>query len=305
MTSTEPITESVTTAAEPVANIDSLLENSLRDIGIPPRPLILDRIAAEMQQDDPDFKRLATIISADVSLAAGLIKTANSPFFGSSHRARNVGEALTVLGLKVAGRAIAGIILHKVFPNAPQLVRFWDASASVARVSGWLAKSLPDAAISADDAYTFGLFRDCGIPVLMRRFPDYEKTLSAANGEPERSFTAVEDAKFPANHAQVGCLLAQSWWLPDTTCRAIRQHHDSSLLAPPAAGSAPNPEQQSVQMQIAVAQLAEYLIQQHSGLCRTHEWSKLGTNCLNILNIVENDLASLLTEAAAVINSDD
>ena len=245
MTSTEPITESVTTAAEPVANIDSLLENSLRDIGIPPRPLILDRIAAEMQQDDPDFKRLATIISADVSLAAGLIKTANSPFFGSSHRARNVGEALTVLGLKVAGRAIAGIILHKVFPNAPQLVRFWDASASVARVSGWLAKSLPDAAISADDAYTFGLFRDCGIPVLMRRFPDYEKTLSAANGEPERSFTAVEDAKFPANHAQVGCLLAQSWWLPDTTCRAIRQHHDSSLLAPPAAGSAPNPEQQS------------------------------------------------------------
>jgi len=293
MTSTEPTTDSTTMGAEPVANIDSLLENSLRDIGIPPRPLILDRIAAEMQKDDPDFKRLATIICADVSLAAGLIKTANSPFFGSNHRARNVGEALTVLGLKVAGRAIAGIILHKVFPNAPQLVRFWDASASVARLSGWLAKSLPDVSISADDAYTFGLF------------PEYEKTLSDANAAPERSFTAVEDSKFPANHAQVGCLLAQSWWLPDSTCRAIRHHHDSNVVAPPAAGCAPNPEQRAVRMQIAVAQLAEYLIQQHSGLCQTHEWSKIGVNCMNVLNISEADLASLLTEAAAVIDSDD
>ena len=43
--------------------VDSLMESTLRDIGIPPRPAILERISSEMLRDEPDYKRLATIIS--------------------------------------------------------------------------------------------------------------------------------------------------------------------------------------------------------------------------------------------------
>lgn len=284
----------------PAPSVDALLESSLRDIGIPPRPTILDRIATEMQKDDPDFKRLATIIGADVSLSASLIKTANSPFFGFRSRVRSVSEALMVLGLDVASRAIAGIILRKVFPNSLHLERFWDASARIARLSGWLAQKVADHKLRPEDAYTFGLFRDCGIPVLLRRFPGYEKVLAQANTETDRSFTAIEDSQLPTNHAMVGCLLAQSWWLPEETCLAIRHHHDANVLETPSI----TPPLTS-RYRIAIAQLAEHLIQRHSGLSQTSEWPKLGPACLRLLGITDEEVESVLADAIPVIESED
>ena len=127
----------------------------------------------------------------------------------------------------------SSLILRKVFPASLHLERFWDASARIARLSGWLAKRVGHNKLRQDDAYTFGLFRDCGIPVLLMRFPGYNKVLAAANAEAQQSFTAIEDAQLPTNHAMVGCLLAQSWWLPEETCLAIRHHHDAAVIETP------------------------------------------------------------------------
>ena len=284
----------------PAPSVDALLEGSLKDIGIPPRPTILERISSEMQKEEPDYKRLAQVIGADVSLSGSLIKTANSPFFGYRNRVRSVNEALMMLGLDVASRAIAGIILRKVFPNSLHLERFWDASARIARLSGWLAQHVGHNKLRPDDAYTFGLFRDCGIPVLLLRFPGYQKILAQANGEDKDSFTAVEDGQLPTNHAMVGCLLAQSWWLPEETCLAIRHHHDAAIIATPSI----SPPLTS-RYRIAMAQFAEYLVQRHSGLSQTHEWSKLGAACLSLLGIAENEVDGILAESVPIMEEEE
>jgi HD-like signal output (HDOD) protein len=277
-----------------------LLEGSLKDIGIPPRPTILDRISREMLQDEPDYKRLANIIGADVSLSASLIKTANSPFFGYRNRVRSVNEALMMLGLDVASRAIAGIILRKVFPNSLHLERFWDASARIARLSGWLAQHVGRNKLRPDDAYTFGLFRDCGIPVLLSRFPGYEKILTSANSETGRSFTVVENSQLPTNHAMVGCLLAQSWWLPEEACLAIRHHHELAIIETPSI----TPPLTS-RYRIAIAQFAEHLMQRHTGLSHTQEWPKLGAACLRLLDVAEDDVDAILADAVPVMEAED
>ena len=282
------------------SSVDSLMEGSFKDIEIPPRPAILERISSEMLKDEPDYKRLANIISADVSLSAGLIKTANSPFFGYRIRARTINEALMLLGLDIASRALAGIILRKVFPKSLHLERFWDASARIARVSGWLARRVGNHKLRPDDAYTFGLFRDCGIPVLMMRFPEYRGILARANSEENLGFTAVEEVQLPTNHAVVGCALTQSWWLPEEICLAIRHHHDSSVIATPSI----TPPLTS-RYRIAISQFAEYLVQRQSGLSHTHEWPKLGEACLKLLAIAEDDVEDILAEAAPVIAADE
>lgn len=287
-------------ADTPPPAVDALLESSLKDIGIPPRPTILDRISTEMQSDEPDYKRLAHVIGADVSLSASLIKTANSPFFGFRNRVRSINEALMVLGLDVASRAIAGIILRKVFPNSLHLERFWDSSARIARLSGWLAQQVGNNKLRPDDAYTYALFRDCGIPVLLMRFPIYEKVLARANNEDKLGFTAVEEAQLPTHHAEVGCLLAQSWWLPEEACLAIRHHHDAAILDTPAI----SPPLTS-RYRIAIAQLAEHLVQRHSGLSQTQEWPKLGPACLRLLGIDESELDGILADALAVMDAED
>ena len=281
-------------------SVGTMLESSLRDIGIPPRPEILDRIRGEIKKNEPDFNRLSHIISSDVSLAASLIKTANSPYFGIRNRVRSVKEALVMLGLDTTSRTIAGIILRRIFPSTPHLERFWDASACIARLSGWLAQRVTQKKLRPDDAYTFGLFRDCGIPILLARFPGYDDVLTEANREANLSFTAVEEAKVPTNHAMLGCMLAQSWWLPEETCLAIRHHHDVSVIELDSI----NPPLSS-RYQIAVAQFAEYLMQQHSGLSHTQEWPKLGSACLRLLNIDEAEVANIQTEAIPVIEEED
>jgi HD-like signal output (HDOD) protein len=283
--------------ATDTADVEDRLGKAIGDIGIPPCPAVLTRIHAEMAKEEPDFKQVDAAVSSDVALAAGLVALANSPFFGLHHRARSVREALQFLGLATTSRAIAGLILRKIFPATAAMDRFWDSSARIARLSGWLAGNARiTAAIPTDEAYTFGLFRDCGIPVLLKRFPGYATALAAANADPDSDFTSIEEAACGTHHAAVGGLLAQAWWLPDDVSLAVRHHHARNLhdLTLPRAS----------QRLIAVAHLAEHLLQRHTGLCRTQEWPKVGAACLDILGIAETRLPDIY-EASAPIATDE
>ena len=281
--------------------LDSLLTRSVMDIGIPPRPAILDMVAQELRSSAPDFRRIALYISTDVALSAGLIKTANSPYFGYRLRARTVIQALNMLGLEVAGKALAGVALRRAFPASPSMERFWDASARIAEYSGLLVNLLGSkGGVRADDAYTYGLFRDCGVPVLLCKFPSYRDTLAKANAEPLRRFTEVEEDDFPTNHTIVGCMLAQSWSLPEEICLSIRQHHDFLLLRS-GAESLPVASRRL----IALTQVAEHIHQQQSKRSTNHEWQKLGEASLELLDIDELRLRELVAEVTALSHKKD
>lgn len=286
----------------PSRRIKELLESALVDTGIPTCPSILDRIHVEMGKDEPDLYMLSRLISADVALAGGVISIANSPYFGFNGRVRSVNEAVMVLGLDVACKAISGLILRKIFPATLTMERFWDASSSIARLSGWLAQH-PDMAgrLHASDAYTFGLFRDCGIAVLLTRFPYYQQVLAQANAENALGFTQIEEIQCPTNHAIIGSLLAQSWRLPEEISTAIRLHHeygilqesDATLMSPTARGL------------IANSLLAEHIFQYHTGLSKSEEWYKAGDVCLQVLEIGKDRLESLYEQAAPILSKYD
>ncbi|WP_298598345.1 HDOD domain-containing protein [Zoogloea sp.] len=289
-----------TPTPDPTRQVDGVLERSLRDLDIPPRPLILDRIRDEMHRPEPDPGRIARLIGRDVGLAAGLIKTANSPYFGYTLRARSVAEALLMLGLDTASRAIAALSLRRAFPDGARYERFWHNSAQIAALSGWLAQRCSGLGVPADNAYTYGLFRDCGIVILLRRYADYPRVLAAANADPEGSFTGHERAALPTEHALVGSLLAQDWWLPDALALAIRHHHARPLLEHPDAGL-PTPSASLV----ALAQTAERLVQLATGGACTAEWAKLGPACLARLGLAEEGMEALAGEAAALLGDID
>jgi HD-like signal output (HDOD) protein len=276
--------------------LDAEFLRALQDIDIPPRPTILERIRHEMGREQPNARTLGLQISADVGLAAGVVSIANSPYFGCHSRSRSIHEALLVLGLEATARAVAAISLRLAFPNTSHYERFWDASAQIAALSGWLAQTVRRPGLRADDAYTYGLFRDCGIVILLRHAPGYMKALERANCEAERSFTDVEEDILPFNHSVVGCLMAQNWWLAEEMCLAIRHHHDLAAIAGPESGVPA-----VGRSMIAVSQLAEHLLQRATGASRTSEWDKLGAGCLGVLGLDQADLADLYDEGAALV----
>lgn len=268
--------------------VESRMKIELRDIGIPPRPAILASIEEETAKDDPDFIYLAKLLSQDVALSAGVIKVANSPFFSFGKKVPTVQEALLVLGLKQVLRTIAGLSLQQVFKHVPNMDRFWDASASTAEVAAMLVKQIGKSiGLRPEDAHTFALFRDCGIPMLMIPFPEYRDVLTRANQEETLSFTAIEEQAIGLNHAVLGAQLAEDWLLPEETCLAIRHHH----ALPALEGSLGLSDR--TRRLIAVAQLAEYLIQQKTAQSQTCEWKKLGDACLACLDLTPEQLPEL------------
>jgi len=205
------------------------LSKLLRGFDIPPCPAILAELQATLNSDKFDTRAIARLISRDVALAAAVIRVANSPALGLQRQADSIGAALSMLG----SRQILNLVVAELLKRAAssdrgmRLERFWERAALNAGTCARLAQRLGGA--SRDVAYCFGLFRDCGIPLMMRRFPDYKTTLQLANVG-EQPFTAVEDARHGVDHAVIGYLLARSWRLAEPLSAAIRSHHELHAL---------------------------------------------------------------------------
>lgn len=120
-----------------------------------------------------------------------------------------------------------------------------------------------------------------------------------ASHEPLLEFTLVEQQglpEFPVDHALVGSILADSWWLPEGVRRAIRHHHDVKAL-----GDTKGETPLACQRLIAVGHLAEHLRSEVFKERISQEWGKFGTASLNILSLEGSDLHPLLEGAAEIL----
>lgn len=254
----------------------------VKSIGIPPRPSILLDLQKEVTSDDPNFKRIAALIGADVALTIALLKVANSPMYGLSRRCESVEQAISMLGLRQVGQIVTSLVLRKVLrTDGPMLTRFWDVSAKRSFAVGRLARSV--GGVDFDVGQSFGLFCDVGIPLLMQRFPEYGQTLKRCNEANDASFTEVEHWYHQTDHALVGGMMARSWGASPTLALAIRLHHDYSIFQDPGT---PEP----VTRLIAMGLLAEVAIQRFAGLNAGTEWDKGGDYAASALMLGDHDV---------------
>jgi HD-like signal output (HDOD) protein len=200
------------------------------EVGIPPCPEVLSRFAAEMRASDPDLRTLSGLIANDVGLSAALLSIVNSPFYGLDKKVTSVQQALSILGLRAGANIVTGLMLKFAFPagSSRAMQRFWDDSSSSAAAAAGIAARLKG--VDPADAHTYTLFRDCGIPVMLRKFPVYSEVFEANRTKPGKQLIAVEDNRFRLNHAHIGFALARSWLLPDTMCKSILYHHEPDTV---------------------------------------------------------------------------
>jgi putative nucleotidyltransferase with HDIG domain len=264
--------------SEPLLDVESLIKS----IAIPPRPELLTQVQSELARPDPDSARIAALIAKDVAMTAGVLRIVNSPFYALSRPASTLDQALSLLGLRQIGTLVTGFALRQAVKGEPAgLTRFWDVSTKRSYAMSALARRLRG--VDVDAAQSFGLFCDVGIPLLMQRFVDYPVTLKAANQEPVRTFTEVEQDFHHADHAMIGALMARSWGLPKLVCDAIRQHHDYSIFRDLSA------EPQLARL-IAMGLVAELAIQRFARLNASMEWNKGGEEAADLLNLSSVEL---------------
>jgi HD-like signal output (HDOD) protein len=210
---------------------DEAVDDMAREIGIPPCPAIIGRFSAEMQRPEPDTRKLAELISTDIALSAALLKLVNSPFYGLRTKATNPHQALSIIGLRAGANLITGLILRQAFPpgGSALMEQFWERTTATASAALAVAKRLPG--LDPDEAHTYALFRDCGMPVMISKFGDYANIFDRLTHVSGTRLINIEQDAYKYSHARVGYALARGWLLPEPFCRAILYHHDFEKVA--------------------------------------------------------------------------
>lgn len=247
---------------------EKLLQGMLNGVDIPPCPAILVELDAELRKAHCDQREVARLITQDVALSGHVMLIANSPAFSTGKQLDSVMQAIQVLGLQSVFNLIVGHLLRVALTGGQDfsMERFWESSAQTARISAELARRLRCA--RPDVAYTFGLFHDCGIPLLVKRFRQTKEVLAQANQAEDRLFTDVEDGLLGTNHAVVGYFLARRWQLPDFIAEGVLYHHDYSVLSKSGLIS------ETARALIGICVLAEHVIRLHSSGDGEQEWAK-------------------------------
>jgi putative nucleotidyltransferase with HDIG domain len=176
------------------------------------------------EDEDADLDRLADVVRSDPTMAAQLLRIANSPLFVSRYPIASLRTALSRLGMfQVRQIALLIVCDTKVFR-----VRGWEHamrslfthSVLVALFAQEIAKK---ARMNADEAFLAGLLHDVGIPTLIQGLAEIEPRVT--------SFREIDGllALLHPRHAEIGARLAAAWAMPPRLIEAIGYHHEPHL----------------------------------------------------------------------------
>ncbi|WP_420825757.1 HDOD domain-containing protein [Pseudomonas typographi] len=260
---------------------------------MPPQPQILVDLQMEQYQPDPDLATIARLVSQDPGLSGSLLKIINSPHYGLSNRITSIKRAVNLLG----GRSVINLINAQSIKGQMSdetivtLNRFWDTAQDVANACATLAKRLGSQAV--DEAYALGLFHDCGVPLMLKRFPDYMAVLELAyaQAKPGTRVVDTENQRFNTNHAVVGYYTARSWRLPGHVCDAIANHHNAL-----AVFSDESSKQAPLKNLLSILKMAEHIGASYRVIGNQavdHEWQAVAPLVLDYVGLSEYDFDNL------------
>ena len=246
-----------------------------KGIKIPPQPKVLLELRNTLASKDFDVRSLARIISGDPGISAMLFKAVRSPVFGRGKKFNALEQVIMVVGVKQTFNVVEAVAVSSSVSDKTRKAFdiFWTRSQEVAQLAALIAEDRVSICnVFPDQAYMAGIFHECGVPVLMQRFPDYCKALQLENTCCWPNL-AEEDARFGVDHCSIGYIVARHWNLPDFVCAAIQYHHEM-----------PRDEVGTACTLVAILQLAIHFYHRISNVDDAL-WPKLRAAVLNELGI--------------------
>ncbi len=204
---------------------EKLSQDILKGFVIPPRPQIVADIQIESAMPDSDINVISKLIMQDASISGSVIKTINSPLFGLAGKVNSVSHAVNLLGLGNVVNIVTALSLKRILSDdsVTNLNRFWDTASDVANASMIVSKYLEIG--SSDEAYSLGLFHDCGIPLMMMKYSGYLDVLERGYQDSKKSVIDIENEIYKTDHSVLGYYTAKAWKLPNHISEIISYHH--------------------------------------------------------------------------------
>ncbi len=171
---------------------------------------------------------LKSVIAADPSLKARVLKLASSPYYCGGVEAQTLDEAAVLLG----GDALCGAVLAAKLrgtylggTETPVRARLWRHALACASLSRIIVRHTN----ACEESYAFaaGLLHDVGRLLLATERPEDFRRWLAGSCRDSGSIIAGEMEIFGCSHIEIGVKWAMEQGLPEAVVSAIEGHHSS------------------------------------------------------------------------------
>ena len=197
----------------------------LKDLAIPPRPAVVTVLFEEMSKDsqswsgNQDHLRRSGAVGGHVACRQFIV-------FRFVRKVSSVPQAIKLLELTHVANIATGLAIRHALKGGEtgqSFEKFWMKAEETGMICHFLARSLRG--FSPDEAFTYGLFHDCGIPVLSQRFPRYRDTLKGAAKATGLEDPGLQAGRYPHQPQH-------SWLLSGAVLAAARLHLPGNSVAP-------------------------------------------------------------------------
>jgi HD-like signal output (HDOD) protein len=198
---------------------------------LPTLPQVASRLMQVMSNPYASAGDVAALVSRDMSLAARVLRLANSAFYGMPRKITNLTNAVVILGNKVINTLVLTVTVYDMFPQDKESRlfdrrSFWRHCLGCGLMAKLLSKRLHRAVVfDAEEAFCAGLLHDIG-KVVMEQYlhDDFRKALRYGADNGVSAFDA-ELRSIGYTHTDVAEWLTRQWELPSILRHPIIYHH--------------------------------------------------------------------------------
>lgn len=252
---------------------------------LPTLPAIITRILEVLEDEGSSARDLERVVSCDQSIAAKVLRIANSAYYGFSREITTIHRAIVILGFQtVKGLALGSSIFETFFrPGGTSYfdrTAYWLHSIACSRCAMVLGRQL--AQLDPEEAFLAGLIHDIGMVVMDHVMHEaYSQVLEKAIKQ-GGNLDQLEKGACGFDHAEVGAWLGERWKFPPSILDAIRFHGRISEGG------------RSSTMLVAAIHLADFCSNK-AGLSVTgqHDCSDLQEEALKLTGITQENITDL------------
>ncbi len=205
----------------------SIQEQIIMDVDdLPALPDHIAELQTLCRKKDVSIKELASGVAADPSLAALVLRLANSAGFVTLRRIDSLDDGIKVIGLRnlhsILVASAARSIMDDRFSSFKSVWNHCNKTAAYARAIAFeinIKKEL-------EKVFLAGLLHDLGKIVLLSANSELTEHIEEVSVKREmKTSTVLEEVSIGISHSSIGRMIAEKWNFPEYLVETISLHH--------------------------------------------------------------------------------
>lgn len=191
-------------------------------------PFVARKALEILNDENSSIEDLGSVVEKDQTIAARILKIANSALYGLRQEVSSLQHAMLILGFKTLRSLVLTATtrsLYKKFGMTEKII--WDHSVGAAIASKLISRGLGSDV--EDTAFIGGLMHDLGKVIMNNEMPEvYSQVMMKMYNEGVDSLTAERDI-CGFDHTEIGAGVTEKWKFSAPLVMLLKEHHLNNL----------------------------------------------------------------------------